>query len=110
MNQLEQSFSHNILKACYGQDGIPQQQQQPEALINFMIQTGIIKKSSIRDFVIYAEFNRLMALQRYRNKTVTVDALAMIFKLTPSTIFSILKKAEIEGPPLHHQPEKTLIS
>lgn len=97
MNNIEKSFSNNILNACYGPDG-SQQEYKPEVLLNYMIQNGIIKKTSIRDFTVYAEFNRLMALQRYRNKTVTVDALAMVFKIPASTVWSIIKKAENEVP------------
>lgn len=102
MNQLEKSFSQNIIKACYGQDGIVEIEHKPEVLLNYMIQNGILKKTSIRDFTVYAEFTRLMAKRQYRNKTVTVEALSSIFKLTTSTVWSIIKKAEAEGPTVNH--------
>ncbi|MEM6342727.1 MAG: hypothetical protein AAF927_02565 [Bacteroidota bacterium] len=103
MTQLEESFSQNIIKACYGPDGLTKTVHKPEVLLNYMIQNGILKKTSIRDFTVYAEFNRLMALRQYRNKTVTVEALSVIFKITPSTVWAIIKKAEAEGPTVNHQ-------
>ncbi|MEL6592421.1 MAG: hypothetical protein AAFQ68_20150 [Bacteroidota bacterium] len=94
MDPLQNTFSQHLLAAFSNEEGERDQTGQIEGLVHFMIQHNILKTKSMRDFVILAEFNRLMALRRFKNKSVTIDALALNFGLPISTVWTIIQKAD----------------
>ncbi|MEL7342688.1 MAG: hypothetical protein AAGM67_19545 [Bacteroidota bacterium] len=104
MKPIQDTFSQHLLQAFQQEEGQRDQTGQIEGLVHFMIQHRILKTKEMRDYVILAEYTRLMALRRFKNKSVTIDALALNFGLPSSTVWTIIQKADTQESSAPLQP------
>ncbi|PHN02323.1 HTH domain-containing protein [Flavilitoribacter nigricans] len=72
-----------------------QVQTSISGMITFIVDRELIPDSHIRRFAILKEFRPIFE-KNDRHKTITVEALADRFNLSERTVWSILRKAELE--------------
>ena len=63
----------------------------PANLLDYIIQHNLITEETIRHYVILCEYESLMSLRKYKNKTTTIKAISTRLSVHENTIWNVLK-------------------
>lgn len=68
-------------------------QLQPNTanFLDYLMTQNLIYEDAVRHYVILEEFEQMMEMRKFKNKTQTVKSLARSFNLHENTIWHILK-------------------
>lgn len=71
--------------------------------LDFLVTRNLIVQKEIHHYSIIQEYQAWTALQKYRNKTETIRALAHTYGLHESTVWNVLKDhgGKFKDPPQH---------